>query len=283
MSSTKSTTALRRAALLALVAAGSIGAAAAAGCISSSNTSSPDGGLPTFDSGLCLSPNGAPCATDGGASPGVDATVPTDAAPANGDAAQPTGDATSSGDAETGDAAALSACQVYCNAIMSACTGASAQYPTMGSCLGSCAAYPAGAPTDTSGDTLGCRSHYLPQALTTPATYCAYAGPAGGAVFGDGGPAASVTCGDGCDSFCAIVMTVCTGTNTQFANTAVCLSGCNSNAALRNPPYSTADTTLNDNGCRMFYATSAADPGEDASAFLHDCDKVVPGSYACTQ
>jgi hypothetical protein len=164
---------------------------------------------------------------------------------------------------------------------MTNCTSANAQFSSMASCLATCAAYPVGSPSDTSGNTLGCRAHYAGSlAQATPATYCTVAGPTGGGEPGDAG--SGVTCGGGCDSFCNIQDMICTGTNKQFANIAVCVStlGCASFNPIKSPPYSAADTMTDDFGCRMYWLTQAA--VNDANT-VKDCPYIVPNSSVCKQ
>jgi hypothetical protein len=164
---------------------------------------------------------------------------------------------------------------------MANCTGANAQYSSMAGCLGACATYPVGSPSDTSGNTLGCRVHYAGSlAQATPATYCTVAGPTGGGEPGDAG--SGTTCGTGCDSFCAMADAVCNGTNKQFANVSVCMStlGCASYSPIVTPPYSTADTATNDFGCRMYWLTQAA---ESSANMIKDCPYIVPNSSVCKQ
>jgi hypothetical protein len=48
--------------------------------------------------------------------------------------------------------------------------------------------------------------------------------------------------------------------------------------AIKHPPYSTADTTDNDFGCRMYHLLLAAETGMVGT----ECPKIVPGSSVCT-
>src|SRR5262249_41062016 len=156
------------------------------------------------------------------------------------------GDAKQPSDAGS-DAPITLACNDYCTTLMATCSGANAQFPDTASCVAACNALPPGTTSDTSGNTIGCREHVLATS-NDPAATCASAGPTGGGR----GPAdaGAGVCGVGCESFCDIAMTLCTGTNLQFANSDVCMSACSDDvASLKNPPFSIADTTTNDFGC----------------------------------
>jgi hypothetical protein len=223
-----------------------------------------------FACGSDASTSSMPATPDSGgldAPTGDDSGGSTDSGNGGGDA----GDASDAGD----DGAPPGTCAAYCAKIMASCTGASAQYPSTDACLAACATFPPGTPGNTSGDSLACRATHTGSA--TPSE-CANAGPTGGdtrAVDGGG------TCGDGCAAFCDLAQTVCTGTNAQFADKATCLSslGCGFFAPLANPPYSMADTSKNDFGCRMYYLTLAA---ADSASAVTNCKKIVPGSTVCT-
>jgi len=151
-------------------------------------------------------------------------------------------------------------CNTYCTKIMSACTGANAQYSSMANCVDSCANFPVGAAADQSGNTLGCRINHADLAVSAPATHCVHAGPGGGGV-----------CGMVCDGFCSIVVAECpalwttqTCTNQQ--------NGCPSFSST--PPYKapSAGDTLE---CRLYHATMAAtDP-------TNHCSHTTANSTVC--
>jgi hypothetical protein len=93
------------------------------------------------------------------------------------------------------------ACFGYCRAIMGYCTGVNAQYADRDECLAACSFLPEGAPTDETGNSVGCRAQHAGAAFTDPMPVkpeCWAAGPLG---YG--------SCGDECDAFCAIAMTYC--------------------------------------------------------------------------
>jgi hypothetical protein len=200
----------------------------------------------------------------------IDAAMHADLGASPNDASTPA-DLTSPGDL------ASSPCVIYCANVMANCSGANAQYASLASCLGMCAAMPVGTTADTSGNTLGCRAHYAgTPAMSSPSTNCAAAGPTGGDVIVS--DAAEGTCGDGCDSFCTVAQAICTGTDKQFADKSVCVDACHKLAAIQAKPYSTADNTTNDWGCRVTQLALAAASAADATT---DCQYIVPNSSVC--
>jgi hypothetical protein len=93
---------------------------------------------------------------------------------------------TDAGGSDTGSGsdtpAAMLSCGAYCTAITAACTGANMQYASAMECMTMCAGFPVGTPSDTSGNTLGCRTYHAGAAVGDPATHCSHAGPSGGGV-----------------------------------------------------------------------------------------------------
>jgi hypothetical protein len=185
------------------------------------------------------------------------------------DGSQPTGNDGSTPADGGVDAPVTTACDDYCRAVMAACTGGKAQYADIASCTKVCAELPSGAAGDTKGDTIGCREHALAQ------NDCFGAGPTGGDMnIHDAGGG---VCGSGCEAFCAVAQTVCDGINKQFADTEVCLSNCLKANAL-SAPYSTADTTKDDYGCRFYHLTLATAGG---TTLQKECQYIVPSSVPC--
>jgi hypothetical protein len=160
---------------------------------------------------------------------------------------------------------------------MANCTAANAQYSSMDACMGTCKGFTAvGTLADKSGDTLGCRLyHGGAPAMATPATHCPHAGPTGGDMDPKG---TAGVCGEPCTAFCSIAMAVCTQANKQFADTATCLTACQTFKA-DTAAYSTADTTKNDMGCRFYHLTVASSSA--ANATTH-CPHIVAASPVCT-
>lgn len=79
-----------------------------------------------------------------------------------------------------------SLCDDFCAAELTICTAGSAQYADMATCLSNCGAYTVGVVTDTSGDTLGCRTYHLEAGSTGVAgdvsTHCPHTSMSGGGV-----------------------------------------------------------------------------------------------------
>jgi hypothetical protein len=172
--------------------------------------------------------------------------------------------------------AALATCTSYCSGIQAACTTAKQQYATVASCLGACAGFVAGTPGATSGNSFACRAYHLGLAVSDPGTHCKHAGPSGG----DNDPTDTVagTCGEACDSFCDVALKACTGANKVWNDKAACLTECKTFKADV-ADYSTADTTKNDFGCRLYHLTVAA---TDATAAATHCGHISAASPVCT-
>ncbi len=70
-------------------------------------------------------------------------------------------------------------CDAFCTIEIATCTGANAQFGGMNECLSACGAWMAGKPTDTSGNTLGCREYHLgvaSQSDANAAMHCPHTG-----------------------------------------------------------------------------------------------------------
>ena len=112
-------------------------------------------------------------------------------------------------------------CADYCTTVMSSCTGDNAQYADQATCVAYCATWaqlPAGAQTDTSGNTMGCRTYHAGVAGAAPgndAIHCDHAGPTGGNV-----------CGTWCENYCHLSQTNCTDGNALYADEPACESAC---------------------------------------------------------
>ena len=111
-------------------------------------------------------------------------------------------------------------CTAYCAAVMSACTGAYAQYGSTDACMNACPHLPLGTAADTSGNTVGCRAYHSALAATTPNPHCWHAGP-----YGYG------ACGDECEGFCTLATTWCTAAGgfdggPPYASDGACLTSC---------------------------------------------------------
>jgi hypothetical protein len=127
-------------------------------------------------------------------------------------------------------------------------------------------------------NSLGCRQYHGGNpSMTTPGTHCPHAGPTGGdsqpgddvlaTDAGDAGDPTPGTCGGACDSFCNLVLGVCTGTNKQFDNKAACFATCKTFPAVTldggalatyNDTYTNGAAGSGNFFCRMYHANAAA-------------------------
>jgi hypothetical protein len=81
-------------------------------------------------------------------------------------------------------------CDAFCTIQNAVCTGANAQFAGPNDCLPKCSAWGVGKPTETSGNTLGCRQYHLGAAAASTAAaamHCPHIGNGG-----DAGP--NTTC-----------------------------------------------------------------------------------------
>lgn len=128
----------------------------------------------------------------------------------------------SGGVSEAGtDAGGALSCAAYCTKVMATCTGANAQYINNTECMNACALFPVGAVSDTSGNTLGCRTYHTMLASTSPVPHCWHAGP-----YGYG------ACGDACANFCSLATQWCSPAGgfdagaPPYANAGACTTAC---------------------------------------------------------
>lgn len=135
-------------------------------------------------------------------------------------------------------------CASYCDAIMSACTGASAQYGSKDTCLASCSAFPAGAAGEKTGHSLACRAYHADTAATDGVSHCAHAGPAG-----DG------MCGGNCEGYCSLMLKHCPS---AYASEAECTSQCPGITSATASGYDTGEKTGDSLFCRIYHATAAS-------------------------
>lgn len=95
-----------------------------------------------------------------------------------------------------------SACDSYCNLVMTACTDSNAQYSTRDVCMGVCGKLPAGTPQDVLQNTVGCRANQARLAAQVggaeATANCLAAGPGGNDV-----------CGSNCNGYCQLLLNAC--------------------------------------------------------------------------
>ena len=163
----------------------------------------------------------------------------------------------------TGGDVCGSLCDNYCHLAMTNCTAGNALYSNEAQCQTACATLHAdGAQGDADGDTVQCRIYHLGVAGSNPpdsnATHCPHGGADGGGVCVDPvGP--TPTCAD----YCAAVTLACTGDDAQYASEQACLDYCDGWASL--PAGTTADTSGNTLGCRIYHAEVASQSAGNAA------------------
>jgi len=142
-------------------------------------------------------------------------------------------------------------CTTYCSQVMTNCTGANVQYSSDANCMAACAkfALTPGTAADMSGPTLGCRIYHSgTPSMTTPATHCVHAGPAGA----DNATAGNSVCGSACDNFCTLATAACP---TQYPDLAGCKTSCGALAA--GLKFTSTIQTGNTLACRLYHVTVA--------------------------
>ncbi|MBZ0118162.1 MAG: hypothetical protein K8H88_14265 [Sandaracinaceae bacterium] len=153
-------------------------------------------------------------------------------------------------------------CATYCTAIMANCTGAVAQYSSMGDCMSACGALAVGTAADMAGNTVGCRTYHAGAAAAMPDVHCVHAGPGGASA-----------CGSNCEGFCAIALHACTGANMQYADVGACMTECAGFPDTET--YDTSDTGGDTLACRLYHLTVATN-----SPDVH-CPHIVEASPVC--
>lgn len=178
-------------------------------------------------------------------------------------------DGTIAGAGAGGDtAAAPTACETYCDAVLANCTGKYEQYRSTEQCLEVCKRLPAGTPGDGNVNSVECRIRQAKFAESEAFLYCKSAGPLGAG-----------KCGSNCESYCALMDATCTQSATAgnvelsyFGDTQACLANC---GALPDDPagptqYSSSPTiepnSLEGNNvyCRTYHVAAGIE-GDSAS------------------
>lgn len=155
------------------------------------------------------------------------------------------------------------ACQSYCQAVVTNCTGTYEQYRTLTQCLEVCKQLPPGMTGDENVNSVGCRARQAFFAESEPAVYCKSAGPLG-----------ADKCGSNCATYCSLMQATCTASSTAgnvelsyFNSSHDCMSAC---TALPPDPggpveYSSSPTAVpssyigNNVYCRAYHVVAAID------------------------
>lgn len=207
------------------------------------------------------------CGDDGGGS-SVDTVDTADTADESATSGDPTGDGPTGGTPTTGDdsdtneatgdesssgGAAMAACDVYCNNVLTNCTDANAVYndimdgpSAMEQCMNVCGAMPEGEEGDMAGDTAWCRAYHSGDpAIMDAATHCSHTGASSNmGVCGD----------DPCESYCDQVMDHCADDNAAYADRDQCIASC----AAMPPDGDWNATSGNSVQCRTYHASFPA-------------------------
>ncbi|SFF10783.1 hypothetical protein SAMN02745121_06968 [Nannocystis exedens] len=145
---------------------------------------------------------------------------------------------------------------------MTNCLGPQAQYPNADSCNRACASFPAGARGDVSGNSYACRRYHTDAAAMDAPTHCVHAGPSGGGA-----------CGDNCDGFCAIAVSICPG---EHPSVDACLAACA--GFPDDEEFDVGDVAGDTLACRLYHLTVAATGEADAATH---CPHTVQDSQTC--
>ena len=147
-------------------------------------------------------------------------------------------------------------CPAYCQLMGAHCNNGQGhfndQYPggVPDVCADVCPHLPVGTTTDPLGNTLACRIQRACMAEWDPDAHCTEAGPGG-----DG------ACGDSCESFCTLALSICSGNQAQWASLADCQSDCATFDSTA--PYNTTSDnwsgTTNAYACRMYWLMRSVD------------------------
>lgn len=166
--------------------------------------------------------------------------------------------------AETGEGGAppvASACESYCDAVMTNCKGKYEQYRTFGQCIEVCKRLPEGQSGDEDVNSVQCRVRQAQFAESEPFLYCKSAGPLGAG-----------RCGSNCVSYCSLMQTSCTAQSTEgnleasyFADSQSCLADCGAIPTHEDDPlqYSSSATATpssfvgNTLYCRVYHVAAA--------------------------
>jgi hypothetical protein len=224
------------------VAGSSGGSSIASGSTTGSGTGTPAGGG----------------ATAGAAPTGVDASAMSGSFSTTGESGALAPDSPSSGTGTVttgpfkGGPMPPAACTSYCSAVDGVCT-TYPQYKSDADCETTCGVLSAA--TLTGKDTLACRQMYAAIAATPDTTTAANPKPSGGQIPNcwPAGPFAYALCGDECEAFCAIALTVCPN---AYSDSATCKMACGDLIQIPagDGAYTTSGPTGGNNlACREYY------------------------------
>ncbi len=152
-------------------------------------------------------------------------------------------------------------CAAYCQTMAARCKNGlghfNDQYPGgyPDACAEACSHFVTGNAGESTGNSLACRLFGACLAEHDPDIYCTVAGPGGDGV-----------CGDNCDGFCTLNLSICAGPLAQYASMTACQDDC-AKLDFSDTYNTTVDNwsgTKNTFACRMYWLMrSVADPDEN--------------------
>jgi hypothetical protein len=98
-------------------------------------------------------------------------------------------------------------CASFCQLEMTACTGDNKIYESLDQCKAVCKYLPQGSPTDTNGNTVGCRKYHSYNALFNATIHCQHTGPGSEGLCED--DPASMPAEGNCQSYCLLLQKAC--------------------------------------------------------------------------
>lgn len=135
-------------------------------------------------------------------------------------------------------------CEAYCSQIQTNCTGVDASFADRKSCIAACAAMPEGLPSDTTGNTVECRTYHASFPAAADSTlHCPHSGTSSD----------NDICGGLCDAYCDQVMANCSGANELYIDRATCISTCRTFT-----PGAFDDQSGDTTQCRIYHASFPA-------------------------
>ena len=176
------------------------------------------------------------------------------------------------GDASDAGSGAIT-CESYCTTVMANCTGANADYISIGVCKAMCVHLEPGIAGEQSGDSLACRSYHAGAASRDPNFHCRHAGALGGGHCGD----------KPCNPFCLLDFALCGAQPSPpyDGGELGCKQACegvfqyDTTAGASDIPQS--GNTLN---CRNYHLQVAYDPSNPSAVTTH-CPHTATVSATC--
>jgi hypothetical protein len=191
-----------------------------------------------------------------------------------------TGTAGNTGTAGMPAGGTVAQCTKYCTTIMANCTGVNQQYADMANCMKVCSYIPGGTPTDTNVHSVGCLTNVAATATADAMQYKSECFQAGPLTYG--------TCGNDCDTFCAVAEAAC-GTP-PYTSLTSCSDLCGQMSrqvtfgmpgtyGVNYTPGNAADNTKDTLECRAYHLFIKGLP--NAAGLAAECANAANMSAAC--